>query len=326
MASGGASKYKNSTKRIENRYRWSSLHDLIKSHGEEVYSFITENASLTQEKVLVRKLNQPTSILSESGLNVLVDFNSLSFEYGQSYLYQLNYLLKDGGILFCNVDQSSKKLIEFKPSKSKSKAEVMGRLVNAGFSIIDFRNINGSLHLCVMKIDLPKSEPGGSDRLIIPMTRIGKDGKELKVFKIRTMYPYSEYLQEYVVGMNGYNDKGKPKNDFRLTKLGRFVRKYWIDELPQLYNLIKGELAIVGVRPLSKARFMELPDDVRTMRVTYKPGCVPPYVALNMPDSQGNIEAERIYFKEKEKYPHWIDIKYFFMALFNVLSGRIHSS
>ncbi|MBS2100586.1 sugar transferase [Carboxylicivirga linearis] len=177
-----------------------------------------------------------------------------------------------------------------------------------------------------MKTALPKLEPGYHQRYIIPMMRIGKNGNKLKVFKIRTMYPFSEYLQEYVVGMNGYNTKGKPNNDFRLTPLGRFIRKYWIDELPQVYNLLRGELALVGVRPLSEARFKELPIDIRERRIHYKPGCIPPYVALLMPDSKGNIEAERIYLSEKEKYPHWTDIKYFFKAIFNVLSGKILSS
>ncbi len=62
------------------------------------------------------------------------------------------------------------------------------------------------------------------------------------------------------------------------------------------------------------------------MRVKFKPGCIPPYVALNMPDSEGNIEAERIYMQEKLKYGIRTDIKYAFMAIYNVLSGKIKSS
>ena len=315
-----------SVKFVERQNSFDSQYRIIQNQGKEVYRFITENASLSQEKIVIRNLNQSKSSLTESGLNMLVDLNPLTFEDGQKYLYRINHLLLDSGIFFCNVSVSKAQNRFFTVSKRKSKAEVLGRIVNAGFSIIDFKHINNEFHICVMKTALPKLETGNNHRYIIPMMRIGKEGNKLKVFKIRTMYPFSEYLQEYVVGMNGYNAKGKPNNDFRLTPLGRFIRKYWIDELPQIYNLLKGELALVGVRPLSEARFKELPQDVRDRRVHFKPGCIPPYVALLMPDSKGNIEAERIYFSEKEKSPYLTDMKYFFKAMYNIVSGKILSS
>jgi lipopolysaccharide/colanic/teichoic acid biosynthesis glycosyltransferase len=70
-------------------------------------------------------------------------------------------------------------------------------------------------------------------------------------YKFRTMHPYSEYLQEYVYARQGLQKGGKIENDFRVTTWGRFMRKFWLDELPMLYNWIKGDLGIVGVRPLS---------------------------------------------------------------------------
>jgi len=314
------------TKFDERQSSFDAQYRIIQNQGKEIYRFITENVSLSQEKILIRDVNQSKSSLTESALNVLVDLNTLTFEDGQKYLYQINHLLLDGGLFFCNASVLKTNNWFLTAKKRRSKAEVLGRIVNAGFSIIDFKLINDKFHVCVMKTALPKLEPGYNHRYIIPMMRIGKKGNKLKVFKIRTMYPFSEYLQEYVVGMNGYNEKGKPNNDFRLTPMGRFIRKYWIDELPQVYNLLKGELALVGVRPLSEARFKELPRDVRELRVHYKPGCIPPYVALLMPDSKGNIEAERIYFSEKEKSPYFTDIKYFFKAVYNIVTGKILSS
>ena len=52
------------------------------------------------------------------------------------------------------------------------------------------------------------------------------------------MHPYSEYLQDYILKLNGYSETGKPANDFRLVPYGKFLRRYWIDELPQLYKFI----------------------------------------------------------------------------------------
>nr|WP_321451539.1 sugar transferase [uncultured Carboxylicivirga sp.] len=326
MAAGETSIRKVSDhKPISALHRSSTIYRLIKSQGEDVFRFMSENASLTQKNIAVFDFNHHRSTLTQSGFNVIIDLNPLIFKEGQKYLYQLNHLLGDGGLLLCNIKMSESKYYKLFKYR-KSKAEVMGRLVNAGFTIIDFRNIKDTLHICVMKIALPKIEPANNNRFIIPMERIGKGGNRVKVYKIRTMYPYSEYLQEYVVGMNGYNTKGKPKDDFRLTRLGKFLRKYWIDELPQLFNLLKGDLALVGVRPLSEARFKELPEDIRQKRVQFKPGCIPPYVSLLMADNKGNIEAERIYMEEKEKYPYTTNIKYFFLAVYNILTGKIRSA
>jgi hypothetical protein len=140
------------------------------------------------------------------------------------------------------------------------------------------------------------------------------------------MYPYSEFLQDFVLSLNGYNEVGKPANDFRVAGWGKLIRKLWIDELPQLINLLKGEMKLFGVRPLSKTRFSQFPEDLKDIRIMFKPGCFPPYVALCMPDDEGNIEAERIYLKEKTKHPLTTDTKYFLLAIYNILSNKIRSS
>ncbi len=205
-------------------------------------------------------------------------------------------------------------------------AEMLGRLVSCGFEIIEYKEIDGKLYFVVMKTHEPEYNQSPSFGPFFPMKRVGKNGKLIKVYKLRTMHPYSEYLQDFVVKLNGYNELGKPANDFRLADWGRIFRKYWLDEIPQFLNVLKGELGIVGVRPLSMTRFNELPEDVRQKRIRFKPGCIPPYVALNMPDSEQNIEAERIYMAEKEKSPFLTDFKYFWMAVYNILTGKIKSS
>ncbi|MGM0375450.1 MAG: sugar transferase [Bacteroidota bacterium] len=204
--------------------------------------------------------------------------------------------------------------------------ETLGRIVSCGFEIIEYKEIDGLLYYAVIKTQEPDYGQSPSFGPLFSMNRVGRHGKIIKVYKLRTMHPFSEFLQDYITKLNGYNDTGKPANDFRVASWGKLYRKYWLDELPQLFNLIKGELNIVGVRPLSRTRFNELPADLRELRVRYKPGCIPPYVALLMPDADGNIEAERIYLAEKMQSPVWTDVKYFFMAVYNILTGRIKSS
>ena len=207
-----------------------------------------------------------------------------------------------------------------------SLAETLGRLVYCGFEIIESKEINGLIYFVVIKTGEPRTEKTISNGPFFPMNRVGKNGKLIKVYKLRTMHPYSEFLQDYIVKLNGYNDAGKPANDFRLAGWGKFYRKLWLDELPQVINIVKGELGIVGVRPLSKSRFNQFPEDLKEQRIKYKPGCIPPYVALCMPDATGNIEAERIYLTQMQRNPVVTNLKFFFLAVYNIATNKIRSA
>ncbi len=207
-----------------------------------------------------------------------------------------------------------------------SQAEVLGRLAYCGFDIVNFRRINGLSYFVAKKTREPAEHGHPTYYPIISLSRIGKNGKMFKVYKFRTMHPYSEYLQDYVVRLNGYNEKGKPAKDFRVTRWGKLFRRLWLDELPQLVNVLKGEMRLVGLRPLSQVRYNEFPEDLQVERIKYKPGCFPPYVALNMPDDKMNIEAERIYINDLKMHPHTTDIRYLLKAVYNILTNKIRSS
>jgi lipopolysaccharide/colanic/teichoic acid biosynthesis glycosyltransferase len=146
------------------------------------------------------------------------------------------------------------------------------------------------------------------------------------MYKIRTMHPYSEYIQAYILKKHGYDDTGKLANDYRITRWGKFLRMTWLDELPQLIHVIKGEMKLVGIRPLSYVRFNEFPEDLRAERIKYKPGCIPPYVSLNMPGDKQSIEAERIYFSDQKKDPYFTDLKYLVKAMYNIIFRKLRSS
>jgi lipopolysaccharide/colanic/teichoic acid biosynthesis glycosyltransferase len=205
-----------------------------------------------------------------------------------------------------------------------STPEVLGRLVFCGFEIIDFKMICGLTYCVAMKTQDSENIDERCYGPIIRLNRVGRYGRMIGVFKVRTMHPYSEYLQDYLLKLNGYSCKGKPANDFRITCCGKFLRKYWLDELPQLINVAKGEMKIVGVRPVSLTKFKELPIKLRIRRVKEKPGCIPPYVSLNTPSPTGNIEAEKKYLEELDK-SKLTDLKYFFKALYNIVFFKIIS-
>ncbi len=207
-----------------------------------------------------------------------------------------------------------------------SHSEVLGRLVYAGFDIIDYKLIDGLFYFTAIKTHDPIEINSPTYHPIIRLQRIGKRGKMIGVYKLRTMHPYAEFLQDYILKINGYNEAGKPANDFRITKWGKFFRRYWLDELPQLLNVIKGEMKLVGLRPLSNVRFNQFPEDLKAERIKYKPGCIAPYVALKMPDDKMNIKAERIYIRDLRKNPRLTDLKYLLKAMYNIITCKIRSS
>ncbi len=65
------------------------------------------------------------------------------------------------------------------------------------------------------------------------------------------MYPYSEFLQKQIFEDHGLVGTGKFKNDFRLTEYGKYLRRYWIDELPQIYDWPRGDIKLAGLRATS---------------------------------------------------------------------------
>lgn len=147
------------------------------------------------------------------------------------------------------------------------------------------------------------------------------------MYKFRTMHPFSEYLQDYVLKQNGYAASGKPAADFRLTPWGRIFRKYWLDELPQLINILKGEMKLVGVRPVTRRYFEDISPKLRELRIKQKPGCIPPYVALDRgADVKSVQEAEMDYLREKVRRPYTTDTRYFLRAIFNILVRRKRSA
>jgi len=206
-----------------------------------------------------------------------------------------------------------------------SRAEVYGRLYSCGFEIIDERTINHSLFFVAKKIKDPYYDQNPTYAPVISLNRIGKNGKIIKVYKLRTMHPFSEYLQEYVYNRNELQEGGKIKNDFRISPEGRIFRKFWIDEIPMLINIFKGEMKLVGVRPLSKHFYSLYDEDLQQKRIKNKPGFIPPFY-VDLPKTMSEImESERKYLELYDKSPFLTDVKYFFAAFKNVLFKGVRS-
>ena len=206
-----------------------------------------------------------------------------------------------------------------------SRAEILGRLVGCGFDIVEEVEIDNVLHFVGRKNDKGVSIDNPSYGPLFGMRRIGKGGKVITVYKMRTMHPYSEYLQEYIYQQNDLQEGGKFAADFRINTLGRFFRKFWIDEIPMIFNLLNGDMKLVGVRPLSRHYLSLYDEDLKEKRTTTKPGLIPPYYA-DMPSSLEEIQAsEDRYLTKYAESPFKTDVTYFFKAAYNILVKRARS-
>jgi lipopolysaccharide/colanic/teichoic acid biosynthesis glycosyltransferase len=206
-----------------------------------------------------------------------------------------------------------------------SRAETLGRLYSCGFECVDETFIEGKFYFVARKIKEPFYPESPTYGPFIRLKRYGKNGKEIGVYKMRTMHAYSEYLQEYVYMKNSLQEGGKFSNDFRVTAAGRFMRKFWLDELPMIFNLFLGDMKIVGVRPLSKHYFNLYSDELKALRTRFKPGLVPPFY-VDMPKTLDEIMASEMkYLEAYEKSPFITDIRYFFRAFYNIFFRRARS-
>ncbi len=207
-----------------------------------------------------------------------------------------------------------------------SKAETIGRLYSCGFELYGEKNINGYLYFTGKKVANPVFDENPTYGPFIKLSRIGKNGKKIYVYKLRTMHPFAEYIQDYVYEKHSLKEGGKFNNDFRITTLGKIFRKFWLDEIPMLINLIKGEIKLVGIRPLSKHYYSLYSPELQKRRILYKPGLIPPFY-YDLPETLEEIQTSEIkYLDAYDKNPFLTDWKYFWVTFWNIVFRRKRSA
>ncbi len=137
-------------------------------------------------------------------------------------------------------------------------------VVSSLLALIVFSPLMGITALAI------KMEDGGSP--IFAQTRVGKDGKFFRMYKFRSMCEDAEKKLKELQDRNEADGLAfKMSNDPRVTRVGAFIRKTSIDELPQLFNIFKGNMSVVGPRPPLGYEVMQY-DDYQMQRLSVKPG------------------------------------------------------
>lgn len=156
--------------------------------------------------------------------------------------------------------------------------------------------------------------------IIYRQIRVGMGGREFVFYKFRSMYEDAERRLQEVLDKN---EKAGPifkmKNDPRVTSVGRFLRKYSLDELPQLFNVLKGDMSLVGPRP-PLPREVEQYDDRALQRLSVLPGITCLWQICGRSDTSFEdwLELDSLYV---ENMSFWLDLKILMKTPLSVIRG-----
>lgn len=148
--------------------------------------------------------------------------------------------------------------------------------------------------------------------------RIGKDNKPFRMYKFRSMRLNAEKELAELMKYNEYSDVHfKMDKDPRITRVGKIIRKISIDELPQLVNVLKGDMSIIGPRPFIRSEQEHLPSD----RLVVKPGLSCYWQVTNTikMSNEDQLELDYKYIRERA---FLTDIKIIFLTVKTIFGGK----
>lgn len=217
-------------------------------------------------------------------------------------LYDINVLdLLNGGMNVDNINVNINSIIEKENEKLvynflKRSIDIIGAILGLIFAV----------PIIIIVGILIKLESKGP--IIFSQKRIGINKKEFNMYKLRSMVVNAEDLKEKLQSKNEMSGPMfKIKDDPRITKVGKFIRKTSIDELPQLFNVLKGDMSLVGPRP-SLPKEVEKFDPWMLKRLEVKPGltCYWQVMGRNAIDFENWMKLDVKYINERSI---WVDIK-----------------
>ena len=157
-------------------------------------------------------------------------------------------------------------------------------------------------------------------------SRVGRNGRLFKLYKFRSMKVGADKLEDILTPeeLELYRKEYKLQNDPRVTKLGNFLRKSSLDELPQLWNIIRGDMSLVGPRPLLPSELTgNYTPEERQQLMSMQPGLTGYWQAMSRNESSyltGERQRQELYYVGRVSLK--MDLKIIFMTVKRVLPGK----
>ena len=204
--------------------------------------------------------------------------------------------------------------IESESSMEFSLYEVIKRLIDVVCSFLGVLVLSPLFIIIAIIIKTTSKGP-----VFFSQKRVGKNGKEFDMYKFRSMVVNAEELKEKLAAQNEMSGPMfKMKDDPRVTKVGKFIRKTSLDELPQLWNVLKGDMSLVGPRPSLPKEVAQF-EEWMYKRLEVKPGltCYWQVSGRNNSDFEDWMKLDIKYVEERST---WVDVKLIFKTV-GVLFG-----
>ena len=157
-------------------------------------------------------------------------------------------------------------------------------------------------------------------------SRVGRNGRLFKLYKFRSMKVGADKLEDILTPeeLELYRKEYKLQNDPRITKLGNFLRKSSLDELPQLWNIIRGDMSLVGPRPLLPSELTgNYTPEERQQLMSMQPGLTGYWQAMSRNESSyltGERQRQELYYVGRVSFK--MDMKIIFMTVKRVITGK----
>ena len=194
----------------------------------------------------------------------------------------------------------------------KRLADIAGSIVGLLFTAILFPFI-----AIAIKIDSPGP-------IFFAQTRVSKNGREFKFYKFRSMYRDAEARKAELMDQNEMNGPiFKMENDPRITKVGKFLRKTSLDELPQFWNVLMADMSLVGVRPPTLQEYQQY-NAYQRRRLSVRPGITGLWQVSGRNEISDFEEIVKLDFEYIDEWSPSLDIKILFMTIGAIFgkSGR----
>ena len=158
--------------------------------------------------------------------------------------------------------------------------------------------------------------------VLFSQNRVGRNGRIFKCYKFRSMRQDAEELKKTLMAQNEMNGlMFKMENDPRITKVGRFIRKTSLDELPQFINVLKGDMSLVGTRPPTVDEY-EKYEPKHKARVSMMPGLTGLWQVSGRSNIRDFDEVVKLDMEYIDNSSFWLDVKIILLTIKVVLFGK----
>lgn len=204
----------------------------------------------------------------------------------------------------------SSRLFDYRMVTLKRLIDIVGSIVGLAITAL----------VSIVLVPLIKIESPGP--ILFKQDRVGMNGRIFKLYKFRSMYQDAEERKKDLMDQNEMSGlMFKMENDPRVTKVGKFIRKTSLDELPQFWNVLKGEMSLVGTRPPTVEEYLQY-SPYQKRRISFRPGITGLWQVSGRSDIKDFDEVVKLDLEYIDNWSIWLDIKLILQTILVVLKGK----